>query len=131
MTDHIPGCRGEVIRRGDAEYPVARSIWNGQIDRWPDIAVRCRGAADVAAAIRYARPAGLPLAVRGGGHNVAGHALCDAGLVVDLSAMRGVDLDPTTDRVRVQGAASPLIRPAKPCSRFAAPPSLDHTNETS
>jgi FAD/FMN-containing dehydrogenase len=105
MTHRIPGCRGEVIRRGDADYPAARSIWNGQADRWPDVVVRCRDAADVAASIRYAGAAGLPVAVRGGGHNVAGHALCDAGLVVDLSAMRGVDLDAATDRVRVQGGA--------------------------
>jgi FAD/FMN-containing dehydrogenase len=105
MTGHLPGFRGTVIRRGDAAYPAARSIWNGQVDRWPDIVARCRDAADVAAAVRYARAAGLPLAVRGGGHNVAGHALCDGGLVVDLSPMRRVDLDPANDRVRVQGGA--------------------------
>ena len=105
MTGYLPGFRGTVIRRGDADYPAARSIWNGQVDRWPDIVVRCRDAADVAAAVRYARAAGLPLAVRGGGHNVAGHALCDGGLVIDLSTMRGVAFDPVTDRVRVQGGA--------------------------
>ena len=105
MTGHIPGFRGTVIRRGDPDYPAARSIWNGQVDRWPDIVARCRDAADVAAAVRYARAAGLALAVRGGGHNVAGHALSDGGLVVDLSPMRRVDLDPVNDRVRVQGGA--------------------------
>jgi len=105
MTHRIPGCRGEVICRGDAGYLAARSIWNGQIDRWPVAVVRCRDAVDVAAAIRYARTAGLPMAVRGGGHNVAGHALCDGGLVVDLSTMRGVGLDLAAGRVRVQGGA--------------------------
>ncbi|MFC4071946.1 FAD-binding oxidoreductase [Actinoplanes subglobosus] len=105
MTGLIPGFRGEVIRRGDAGFSAARSIWNGQVDRRPEVIAGCRDAADVAAAIRYARGAGLPLSVRGGGHNVAGHALCDAGLVVDLSAMRGVVLDHAAGRVRVQGGA--------------------------
>jgi FAD/FMN-containing dehydrogenase len=104
MTDYvIPGCRARVFCRGDPDYPAARAIWNGQVDRWPSFIVRCEDAADVAAAVRYARAKDIPLAVRGGGHNVAGHALCDDGLVIDLSAMRGVDL--STGRAQVQGGA--------------------------
>jgi len=86
--------RGEVILPGDAAYDSARAIFNGMIDRRPAAIVRCTGAADVIGAIRLARREGLPLAVRGGGHNVAGNALCDGGLVVDLSRMKGIRVDP-------------------------------------
>jgi FAD/FMN-containing dehydrogenase len=86
--------RGEVLGPGDAGYDEARALWNGAIDRRPGLIARCQGAADVAAAVRHARAEGLPVAVRGGGHNVAGTASCNGGLVLDLSPMKGVQVDP-------------------------------------
>jgi FAD/FMN-containing dehydrogenase len=96
--------RGEVIGRADAGYDAARRIWNGMIDQRPSLIVRCRGAADVVAAVNLARDRGVPLSVRGGGHNVSGNALCD-GVVVDLSLMRDVRVDPDRQVVRVAGGA--------------------------
>lgn len=98
--------RGEVITPGHAAYDEARGVWNGMIDRRPLLIVRCADAADVAAAVWFAAAHGLPLAVRGGGHNVAGTAVCDDGLVVDLSTMRAVQLDPSGATVHVQGGAT-------------------------
>ena len=86
--------RGELLRPGNAGYEPARALWNGAIDRRPGLIARCQGTADVAAAVRYARASGLPVAVRGGGHNVAGTSSCDGGLVLDLSPMKGVQVDP-------------------------------------
>lgn len=101
----IPGFRGLVITADDPAYQETRAIWNGQIDREPAIIAVCVDAADVAVALRFARSAGMPVAVRGGGHNVAGHSLCRDGLVIDLSSMRSVTLDRGTDRVLVEGGA--------------------------
>ena len=89
----IDGFLGAVLEPGDKSYEVARQIWNGDIQRRPAAIARCTGTADVMAAVRFAR-AWMPVAVRGGGHAVAGHALCDDGLVIDLSAMSGVRVDP-------------------------------------
>ncbi len=94
--------RGALLRPGDAGYDAARSLWNGMIDKRPALIARCTGAADVIAAVTFARERHLLLAVRGGGHNVAGTALCDGGLVIDLSAMRGVLVDPVERIARVQ-----------------------------
>ena len=85
---------GEVITPTHPEYEQARRVFNGLIDRRPALIARCSGSADVVAAIAYARDYGLPLAIRGGGHNVAGSAVCDGGLVVDLSLQRAVRVDP-------------------------------------
>ena len=101
----IDGFRGELITRGGDGYDRARAVWNGVVDRRPRFIARCSGAADVAAAVRFARERDLEIAVRGGGHNVAGTAVCDDGLVVDLSAMRAVWVDPSTGTARVQGGA--------------------------
>ena len=101
----IDGFRGRLIGAGDADYDVARKVWNGMIDRRPRLIARCIGNADVVAAVRFARDRGLAIAIRGGGHNVAGTAVCDDGIVIDLSAMRAVRMDPAGRRVWVQGGA--------------------------
>ncbi|QCJ48041.1 FAD-binding oxidoreductase [Haloprofundus sp. MHR1] len=97
---------GEILLPSDAGYDDARRIWNGMIDKRPAVIARCSGTADVVAAVRFARERDLPLAVRGGGHNVAGTAVCDDGLVVDLSGMDSVFVDPDARRVRAQGGAT-------------------------
>jgi FAD/FMN-containing dehydrogenase len=98
--------RGAVLRPGDEGYDDARAIWNGLIDRRPALIVRCTGAADVVDAVDFAREHELLLSVKGGGHNVAGNAVNDDGLVIDLSLMRGVDVDPSTGTMRAQGGAT-------------------------
>ncbi|MDH6126991.1 FAD-binding oxidoreductase [Kitasatospora sp. GP82] len=87
------GFRGQLIAPGDPEYDRARAVWNGAIDRHPALIARCSGTADVLLAVEVAREQGLPVAVRGGGHSIAGLALCEGGLVVDLSSMRDVRVD--------------------------------------
>ncbi len=105
-TDHrVDGFRGTVMTADHPDYAAARAIWNGYVDRRPRVIARCRGTADVAAAVRFARENDLEIAVRGGGHNVAGTAVCDDGIVIDLSAMRAVSVDPSHRTARVQGGA--------------------------
>ena len=94
---------GVVLEPGDEDFETARLIWNGDIQRRPAVIARCTGTADVLAAVRSARERELPIAIRGGGHAVAGHAVCDGGLVIDLSAMTGVRVDPLAGTVRAQG----------------------------
>ena len=101
----IDGFRGRLISAGHGDYDVARAVWNGAIDRRPRLIARCIGTADVVAAVRYARDHDLEIAIRGGGHNVAGTAVCDGGIVIDLSTMRGVRVDPANRRAWVQGGA--------------------------
>ena len=98
--------RGELIQRGHADYDIARAVWNGAIDRRPRLIARCIGTADVVAAVRFARDHDLEIAIRGGGHNVAGTAVCDDGIVIDLSAMRAVRVDPADRRAWVQGGGA-------------------------
>jgi FAD/FMN-containing dehydrogenase len=98
--------RGRLLRPGDDGYDDARRIQNGLIDRRPGAIVRCSGAADVVAAVNVAREHGLLLSVKGGGHNVAGNAVNDGGLVIDLSEMRGVQVDPRARTAWVQGGAT-------------------------
>ena len=100
------GVRGDVLRPGDEGYDDARAIWNGLIDRRPALIVQCSGPADVVDAVTFAREQGLVLSIKGGGHNVAGNAVNDGGLVIDLSRMRGVHVDPSTRTVRAQGGAT-------------------------
>src|SRR5262245_32370836 len=85
--------RGAVLEPGEAGYDEARAIWNGLIDRRPALIVQPSGAADVVDAVNFARDHGLALSIKGGGHNVAGNAVNDGGLVVDLSSLRGVHVD--------------------------------------
>lgn len=94
---------GDVISPACQEYESARRIWNHMIDRYPAAVVRCANQSDVAVAITFAREHGVELAVRGGGHSLAGHSVIDDGLVIDLSAMRHVKVEPDIGRVRVQG----------------------------
>ena len=98
--------QGELIRPGDARYDEARKVFNGMIDRRPALIVRCATAADVIAAVGVARETNTPLAVRGGGHGVTGNAVCDDGLVVDLSGMQRVRVDPANRRARAEGGAT-------------------------
>src|SRR5262245_19591591 len=97
---------GEVLVAGDDGYDAARAVWNAMIDRRPALIARCKGTADVLDAVRFARERGLPVSIRGGGHNVAGHAVADGGLMVDLSAMRAVRVDPRRRRALVEGGAT-------------------------
>ena len=97
---------GPVITRGDAEYEPARRVWNGMIDRRPAAIARCVTADDVAVAIAFAAQAQLPVAVRGGSHNIAGNATCDDGLVIDLGAMKRIDVDPQARRARAAGGVT-------------------------
>ena len=100
------GFRGEILRPEDAGYTAARSVWNAMIDRRPALIARCRGLADVMAAVRHARAQGLPVSIRGGAHNVAGHAVADDALMIDLSLMRAVHVDPARRIAVVEGGAT-------------------------
>lgn len=97
--------RGPALLPGEPGYDQARAIWNAMIDRHPALVVRARGMADVMAAVRFARAQGLELAIRGGGHNVAGHAVCEGGLMLDLSTMTAAQVDPRRRVVRVEPGA--------------------------
>ena len=98
--------RGEVFRPGDPGYDQARAVYNAQHDRRPALVVRAAGVADVIAAVADARDRGLPLAVRGGGHSIAGFSTCDDGLVLDLGPMRGIRVDPVTRTVRAEAGCT-------------------------
>ncbi len=97
---------GEVFTPADAGYDGARAVWNAMIDRRPSVIIRSNGTADVVTAVTFARAHQLPISVRGGAHNVAGHAVGDAGVMIDLSAMRGVRVDPERRRAWVEGGAT-------------------------
>lgn len=96
---------GDVLVPGSPEYDAARRVWNGEVDRHPAAIARCRGVADVMAAVRHARDHDLPTSVRGGGHAVAGHAVLDDGLVIDLSGMTGARVDPVARTIQLEGGA--------------------------
>jgi len=98
--------RGPLLQPGDFEYDETRVVWNGMIGRRPRCIVRCLGASDAIAAVNFARRHGMIVAVRGGGHNVAGYAVCDGGMMIDLSLMRAVRVDPRTRHAWVQGGAT-------------------------
>jgi len=95
--------RGALLRPGEEGYDEARRIWNGAIDRHPALIARCAGADDVATAVRFAREHDLAVSVRGGGHAVAGHAVVDGGVMIDLSLLKAVRVDPATRVARAAG----------------------------
>ena len=97
---------GDVILPGNPAYDEARKVWNGMIDKRPRAIVRCSDVDDVVASVSFARESNWLVAVRGGGHNAAGLAVCDEGLVIDLSTMRSVEVDPGTRTARAQGGAT-------------------------
>jgi hypothetical protein len=105
-AEGIPGFRGRQIRPTDADYNEARALYNGMIDKRPRLIARCADVADVIAAVNFAREEKLLLAVRGGGHSGPGLGSCDDGLVIDLSAMKGVRVDQKTRTVRVEGGCT-------------------------
>ncbi len=118
LQGFVQGARGDVVRPGDPGYDDARAIWNGLIDRKPALIVQPTGAADVVDAVNFAREHELLLSIKGGAHNVAGNAVNDGGLVIDLSKMRGVHVDP----VDADGAGSGRrdlgrLRPGDPALR--------------
>jgi FAD/FMN-containing dehydrogenase len=106
ITALIAAVRGNVITPANPEYETARKVYNAMIDRRPAIIVRCANVRDVRTAIEFAREHGLAVAIRGGGHNGAGLAVCDDGLVIDLSSMKGVHVDPTTSTVRAESGCT-------------------------
>jgi len=101
----IPGFHGVLITPDHPDFDDARAVWNGKVDRRPRLIARCSGTADVAAAVRFAHERDLEIAVRGGGHNVAGTAMCDDGFVIDLSSMRAVSVDLVDRTAVVEGGA--------------------------
>lgn len=100
------GLRGALCGPGEEGYDEARTLWNAMIDREPAMVVRCRGASDVSQALKLAAEHGLSVAVRSGGHNIAGSAVCDGGLLIDLSTMKSVQVDPDSKRAWVEPGAS-------------------------
>src|SRR6201981_3632119 len=98
--------RGSVITTGSNEYEVARRVYNGMIDRRPDAIVRCADVADVVTTVNFARSEDIAVAVRGGGHNGAGLGVCDRGVVIDLSPMKGVLVNPATNSIRAEAGCT-------------------------
>ena len=102
VSEFRQALRGRVITRGDADYDEARAVYNGMIDKRPLLIARCADTSDIIAAVNFGRAHGLLIAIRGGGHNGPGLGSCDDGLVIDLSTMRGVRVDPARAEVRVE-----------------------------
>src|SRR6202000_3372798 len=97
---------GRLITSSDTDFDTARSVWNGDIDRRPAVIARRAGASDVGEAIRFARDTGLEISVRGGAHNFGGAAVAADGMMIDLSGIRGVTVDPATRRAHCAGGAT-------------------------
>jgi len=106
IADLSTGFSGVLLRPDESGYDAARKIHNGMIDRKPALIARCLGTADIVDAVKFARIHSLELSVRGGGHNVAGRAVCDGGLMLDLSLAKGIDVDPAGRTARAQGGVT-------------------------
>ena len=106
MAEYVVGLRGTAVRPGEEDYDRERSIWNGAHDRYPAVITRCAGVADVIRTVDLARSEGLPLAIRGGGHSIPGFSTVDDGIVLDLSQMKGIQVDPERRRVTAQAGCT-------------------------
>ena len=106
LRDFRASLIGQLIPPGDPDYEGARKLWNGMIDRYPALIVRCANQADIVSAVRFARESDLRLAVRSGGHNSAGNATVDGGLVIDLSRMKGIQVDPARRTARIESGVT-------------------------
>src|SRR3954447_15733957 len=106
LAELAPSFSGQFVQPADSSYDEARKVHNGLIDKRPALIARCRGVADIVAAVNLAREQQLEVAVRGGGHNVAGRSTIDGGVLIDLSPMQGVHVDPKTCIARAQGGAT-------------------------
>ena len=94
--------KGDLLQPGDADYEHARTIWNAMIDKRPSLIARCKSTSDIVEAVRFANSHGLLVAVRSGGHNIAGNATCDGGMVIDLSSMKEIEVDPQAKTATAQ-----------------------------
>ena len=125
--------RGPLLRAGDPGYDESRTIWNAMIDRKPALVARCSGAADVRRAVDFARANGVLTSVRGGGHNIAGNAVCDGGLMIDLSCLRAVRVvDPAVAplaRVVLGGPAAAALEDQHPVARLGEAAGGDRPSE--
>lgn len=121
--------RGALLRPGEEGYDEARRIWNGGIDRYPALIARCAGADDVATAVQFARERDLLISVRGGGHAVAGHAVCDGGVMIDLSLMKAIRVDPSARMARAAGGVlwNELDRATQPFALATTGGVISHT----
>jgi FAD/FMN-containing dehydrogenase len=121
--------RGALLRPGEEGYEEARRVWNGAIDRRPALIARCAGADDVVQAVRFARERDLLVSVRGGGHSIAGHSVCDGGLMIDLSLMKAVRVDPERRTVRAAAGLlwSELDRATQPHGLAVTGGIISHT----
>jgi len=107
ITDQLAASfRGALVHPEHEDFDAARMVWNGMFDRRPALVARCSGAADVIAAVNFARENSMPVAVRGGGHSASGYGTCDAGLVIDLSPMKGIRVDPRARTARAEGGVT-------------------------
>ena len=106
IEDFKKNFKGELLQPEDADYDNARKIWNATIDKHPALIARCTSTSDVVHAVNFARDNTLLLAIRGGGHNIAGNAMCDDGMVIDLSLMKAALVDPGKRRISIEGGAT-------------------------
>jgi FAD/FMN-containing dehydrogenase len=121
--------RGELLLPSHAKYEETRKVWNGMVDKRPALIARCAGAADVTTAVTFAREHELLVSVRGGGHSIAGKAVCNGGLMIDLSRMRDIQVDPVTCTARVEGGAllGDLDRATQACGLATTAGVVSHT----
>ncbi len=120
LVDDLAGrVSGRVLLPADTDYDTARRVHNGLVDRAPALIVRCHSAEDAAAGVRFARAAGLDISVRGGGHNVAGRAVADDAVMIDLAEMKGADVDP--EAAHGAGRGRPHLGRAQRGDRGARP----------